>query len=51
RSGEYRPTNRLFVIMKKDGDRSQKAGEAFANLLLTSPRQELIEQAGFVRIK
>jgi serine/threonine protein kinase len=51
RNGQYPLTNRLFVIMKEDSDRSQKAGEAFANLLLTPPRQEIIEKAGFVRMK
>ncbi len=50
-NGQYPLINRLFVIMKEDNDRSQKAGEAFANLLLTPPRQEIIEKAGFVRIK
>jgi serine/threonine protein kinase len=50
-NGQYPLTNRLFVIMKEDNDRSQKAGEGFANLLLTPPRQEIIEKAGFVRMK
>ncbi|MGI2907604.1 protein kinase domain-containing protein [Tolypothrix sp. VBCCA 56010] len=51
RSGEYPLTNRLFVIYKNNDPRSKQAGEAYANLLLTFPRQELIEKAGFVRIK
>jgi serine/threonine protein kinase len=50
-SGKYPLTNRLFVIYKDNDPRSKQAGEAYANLLLTFPRQELIEKAGFVRIK
>ncbi|NEU75411.1 protein kinase [Hassallia byssoidea VB512170] len=50
-SGKYPLTNRLFVIYKDNDPRSKQAGEAYANLLLTPLRQELIEKAGFVRIK
>ncbi|MGI8502635.1 MAG: protein kinase domain-containing protein [Hassallia sp.] len=49
--GEYPLINRLFVIYKDNDPRSKQAGEAYANLVLTPPRQELIEKAGFVRIK
>lgn len=50
RSGKYPLSRRLFVIVKKNGQIAEKAGEAYAQLLLTPPAQELIEQAGFVRI-
>ena len=50
-SGEYPLTRRLFVVVKKNGQLDQQAGEAYANLLLTAQGQELIEKAGFVRIR
>ncbi len=51
RSGEYPITRRLFVIVKVGDRTEQQAGEAYANWLLSPQGQELIEQAGFVRIK
>lgn len=51
KSGEYPITRRLFVIVKQNNQNDQQAGEAYANLLLTSQGQELISKAGFVRIK
>jgi phosphate transport system substrate-binding protein len=39
------------VVVKQDGQIDQQAGEAYANLLLTVQGQELIEKAGFVRIR
>jgi len=51
RSGEYPLTRQLFVIVKQDGQITQQAGEAYANLLLTDQGQELIQQTGFVRIR
>ncbi|MEH2114966.1 phosphate ABC transporter substrate-binding protein [Nostoc sp.] len=51
RSGDYAITRNLFVIVKQNGQRDQQAGEAYANWLLTPQGQELIEKAGFVRIK
>jgi phosphate transport system substrate-binding protein len=50
-SGEYPITRRLFVIVKQNNQSDQQAGEAYANLLLTSQGQELIAKTGFVRIK
>ncbi len=50
-SGEYPLTRRLFVVIKKNGQLDERAGEAYANLLLTNQGQELIEKAGFVRIR
>ena len=51
RSGAYPLSRRLLVVVKQDGEIDQQAGEAYANLLLTSQGQELIEKAGFVRIR
>jgi phosphate transport system substrate-binding protein len=51
RSGKYPITRNLFVIIKQNGQTDQQAGEAYANWLLTPLGQELIEKAGFVRIK
>jgi phosphate transport system substrate-binding protein len=49
-SGAYPITRRLFVVVKQNNP-DQQAGEAYANLLLTNQGQELIEKAGYVRIK
>ncbi|MEJ6484453.1 PstS family phosphate ABC transporter substrate-binding protein [Nostoc punctiforme UO1] len=51
RSGDYAITRNLFVIIKQNGQTDQQAGEAYANWLLTPQSQDLIEKAGFVRIK
>ncbi|MBV8887156.1 MAG: PstS family phosphate ABC transporter substrate-binding protein [Chroococcidiopsidaceae cyanobacterium CP_BM_RX_35] len=51
KNGQYPITRRLFVVVKQDGQIAQQAGEAYANLLLTNQGQELIQQAGFVRIR
>ncbi|MCC5616475.1 substrate-binding domain-containing protein [Nostoc sp. CHAB 5836] len=51
RSGDYAITRNLFVIVKQNGQTDQQAGEAYANWLLTPQGQELIEKAGFVKIK
>lgn len=50
-SGEYPLTRRLFVVVKKNNQVDQQAGEAYANLLLTEQGQEMIQKAGFVRIR
>jgi phosphate transport system substrate-binding protein len=49
--GTYPLTRNLFVIVKQNGRLEEQAGEAYANLLLTNQGQELIEKAGFVRIR
>ncbi|VEP13397.1 Periplasmic phosphate-binding protein of phosphate ABC transporter (modular protein) [Hyella patelloides LEGE 07179] len=46
----YPITRYLYVVVKQDGGRSQKAGEAFTKLLLTEEMQKSIEEAGFVPI-
>lgn len=51
RSGDYAITRNLFVIIKQNGQTDQQAGEAYANWLLTPQSQDLIEKAGFVKIK
>ncbi|MBP5974769.1 PstS family phosphate ABC transporter substrate-binding protein [Brasilonema sp. CT11] len=51
RSGDYPITRNLFVILKQNGQTEQQAGDAYANWLLTPQGQELIQKAGFVRIK
>jgi phosphate transport system substrate-binding protein len=50
-SGDYPITRRLFVIVKKDGQADQRAGQAYATLALTEEGQALMEQAGFVGIR
>ena len=49
-SGKYPITRNLFVVVKQNGQSEQLAGTAYANLLLTEQGQELISQAGFVKI-
>ena len=51
RSGDYAITRNLFVIVKQNNQTDQQAGEAYANWLLTPQGQELIEKAGFVKLK
>ncbi|MBZ8180074.1 PstS family phosphate ABC transporter substrate-binding protein [Oscillatoria salina] len=50
-NGEYPITRRLFVIVKQDGSVDEQAGITYANLLLSNQGQQLIEEAGFVRIR
>lgn len=50
-SDQYPVTRRLFVITKENNQTEQKAGEAYANLLLTNQGQESIVKSGFVRIR
>lgn len=49
--GTYPKTRRLFVIIKKDGQRAEQAGQSYAKMLLSKQGQDLIEQAGFVKIR
>ncbi|HTL89158.1 MAG TPA: substrate-binding domain-containing protein [Leptolyngbya sp.] len=48
-NGTYPLTRNLSVIVKQEKGKEQQAGEAYANLLLTTPAQEAIAKAGFVR--
>lgn len=48
-NGTYPLTRNLYVVVRQDA--SSKAGEAYANLLLSSAGQEMLEKAGFVKIR
>ncbi len=45
--GEYPITRKLFVVVKENNSIEQEAGKAYANWLLQSEAQQLIEKAGF----
>ncbi|MGB7440442.1 MAG: PstS family phosphate ABC transporter substrate-binding protein [Coleofasciculaceae cyanobacterium] len=49
--GDYPITRNLFVVVKKNGQVDEEAGNTYANLLLSNQGQELISNAGFVRIR
>jgi phosphate transport system substrate-binding protein len=49
--GQYPITRRLFIIINEKNSTDKQAGETYANLLLTEQGQDLIEKAGFVKIK
>lgn len=51
KTGQYPITRNLFVVVKQNAQIEQQAGEAYANLLLTAQGQEIIDGAGFVRIR
>ncbi|HEY9900959.1 MAG TPA: PstS family phosphate ABC transporter substrate-binding protein [Candidatus Sericytochromatia bacterium] len=51
KNGKYSITRRLFVIVKQNGQDDQRAGEAYAQLLLTAQGQQLITKTGFVSIR
>ena len=51
RLASYPLTRDLYVIVKENGKIEQQAGEAYAKLLLSEQGQELIEKAGFIRIR
>ncbi|WP_392534446.1 substrate-binding domain-containing protein [Nostoc sp. C117] len=51
KTGDYPITRQMFVIVKQNGNLEQQAGEAYANMLLTSQGQKLMNKAGFVRIR
>jgi phosphate transport system substrate-binding protein len=47
----YPLTRKIYVVIQADGNDRQKAGEAYANLLMTQQGQNLLEKSGFVSIK
>lgn len=49
-NGNYPLTSKLFVLIKQNQGQEQKAGEAYAKLLLTEQGQKAIAQAGFVPV-
>lgn len=51
KSGDYPITRRLFVIIKENGQIDKKAGETYAQLLLTDQGQELLTRSGFVSLR
>ncbi|KAB8330626.1 PstS family phosphate ABC transporter substrate-binding protein [Scytonema tolypothrichoides VB-61278] len=51
KNGSYPLTTNLFVIIKHNNSREQRAGVAYAKLLLTEQGQEAIEQAGFIKVR
>ncbi|WP_299493720.1 PstS family phosphate ABC transporter substrate-binding protein [Acaryochloris sp. IP29b_bin.137] len=51
RDGSYPLTRPLYVIVKENKDREQLIGEAYTDMMLSEQGQQLIEQAGFVRIE
>jgi phosphate transport system substrate-binding protein len=46
-AGQYPLLRRLTVVVVEDGGDRQKAGEAYANMLLTEQGQALIRKAGY----
>jgi phosphate transport system substrate-binding protein len=50
-SGQYPITRRLFVIVKQNGLEDERAGMAYAALLLSHQGQELIQDAGFISLR
>ncbi|MFN6495453.1 MAG: hypothetical protein RMX65_000065 [Nostoc sp. DedQUE01] len=50
KNNDYAITRYLFVIVKENGQDEEKAGDFFANYLLSNQGQNLIEKAGFLRI-
>lgn len=51
REGDYPITRPLFVVIRADGTESEKAGRAYARLLLSDRAQELLPESGFVPIR
>jgi phosphate transport system substrate-binding protein len=50
-NGSYPFIQKLFVIMRRDGQIGERAGIAYANLLLSHEGQQLIERAGLVPLR
>jgi phosphate transport system substrate-binding protein len=50
-NGSYPLIQKLFVIIRRDGQIGEKAGIAYANLLLCCEGQQLIEKAGLVPLR
>lgn len=46
--GTYPLTRRIFVVFREDGQLDELAGKAYANLLLSTEGQELVEKAGYL---
>jgi phosphate transport system substrate-binding protein len=50
-SGAYPLLRKLSVAIVEDGGSRQQAGEAYANMLLTTQGQKLMRQAGYLNLK
>ncbi|PSB01919.1 PstS family phosphate ABC transporter substrate-binding protein [Merismopedia glauca] len=50
-SGKYPITRNLYVVVKQNGQIDEQAGKAYADLLLTPQGQDLIQQAGFIKVR
>jgi phosphate transport system substrate-binding protein len=50
-SGDYPLTRYLYVIWKQEQGRSQRAGQAYADLLRTQEGQAQLVQAGFIPLR
>lgn len=50
-NGSYPFIQKLFVIIRRDGQIGERAGFAYANLLLSHEGQQLLEQAGLVPLR
>jgi phosphate transport system substrate-binding protein len=50
KTGRYPLTRYLYVVVKANGTHEERAGNAYANFLLTAQGQALIARSGFVRI-
>jgi len=51
KSGSYPLTRHIFVDIRRDGTVNEKAGVAYANLLLSFEGQRIVEAAGFIPIR
>jgi phosphate transport system substrate-binding protein len=49
--GTYPLTRRLFIVLRRDGQRDEQAGVAYTNMFLSDDGQRLIEKAGFVPLR
>jgi len=50
-TGDYCLIHNVFVDIREDGTLNEKAGKAYANLLLSLEGQKLVEQAGFIPVR
>jgi phosphate transport system substrate-binding protein len=51
RDGTYPLMQRVFVVIRQDGELDESAGEAYANLLLSNQGQKLVDKAGYLPIR
>ncbi len=51
KNGSYPIVSKLFVIIKRNKSREEKAGVAYTKLLLTDQGKKAIEQAGFIPVR